>query len=216
MWWSSKSRPSAGNDGSGHSVAEQNSELMPQGGTPIDRHMEHPVAHIQTVLTDFVRLSTSAAEPFHPHCGTPKPSGDNPHCGASFPDNGGSPRGKPDLARAASALDALASTWDRPVSGPSARELAIAFRCALQACPELVGVRLAEFWIKRYYPRFCWHLRVELLRPAYKDFLCELANEMPRKRHDLRPKGRRRETYTSYLVRDPNETVVALSERMRA
>jgi hypothetical protein len=113
-------------------------------------------------------------------------------------------------------LDALASTWARAAYGTehSAKELAVAFRRALQAHPELVGQRLKEWAIKRFYPLLCRSLRVEW-PPPYKDFLKELAEEMPRKRHDLRRNGRRG-TYTTYLVPDPNAAVVALSKRKRA
>jgi hypothetical protein len=75
-------------------------------------------------------------------------------------------------------------------------------------------VPIREQWIKWFYPLFCRSLRVWPPQP-YKDFLHELKEEMHPKRHDLRRKGRR-QTYMTYQVRDPNEAVVALSERRRA
>jgi hypothetical protein len=116
-----------------------------------------------------------------------------------------------------SAGRAVVSAWAqaaRPAPTPSAKELAIAFRRDLQAQPELVGVRVLEDWIKRHYRLFCASLDVEW-PPPYKDFLHELAEEMDPKRHDVRRKGKRRVTYMSYRVPDPNEAVVTLSEEMR-
>jgi hypothetical protein len=119
-------------------------------------------------------------------------------------------------------LNALPLTWARAANGerPSAEELAVAFRCALQAHPELIGVRVHEHWIRQNYPLFCASLRVEW-PPPYKDFLYELEKVMPRKRHDSRCKTAgcvrygKRETYITYRVPHPNEAMVVLSERKR-
>jgi len=88
------------------------------------------------------------------------------------------------------------------------------FRSDLQAQPELIGMRVYGDWIEGCYPLFCASLGVRW-PPPYKDFAAELAKEMPRQRYDPRRKGKPRETYTTYLVRDPNEAVVVLSEEMR-
>jgi hypothetical protein len=113
-------------------------------------------------------------------------------------------------------LDALAETWAHAAYGTkhSTKELAVAFLRALQAQPELVGVRLHGKWIKGCYSLFCASLGVRW-PPPYKDFAKELAKPMCRKRHDMRRKGKR-VTCMSYLVPDPNKAVVALSERKRA
>jgi hypothetical protein len=102
-------------------------------------------------------------------------------------------------------LYALTSTWRRAAYGeeqPNARELAIAFLGALQAQPDLIGMRLRKEWIEAQYPLFCASLGVRW-PPAYKDFAAELAELMDRKRADVRRKGKRK-TFTTYLVPDPN------------
>ena len=103
----------------------------------------------------------------------------------------------PDPDRAARALDALTSTWAQ-AGHATANELAVAFRHTLQAQPDLMGRRLPGEWIEARYPAFCASLGVRR-PPPYKDFAKELAEEMPRKRQDLRRNGRR-ETFTTYLV----------------
>jgi len=86
-------------------------------------------------------------------------------------------------------------------------------RLALQAQPDLIGMRLLASWIEERYPLFCASLGVRW-PPPYKDFAAELAVPMDRKRHDVRRNGKR-ETYTTYRVPDPNEFVVAISEEKR-
>jgi hypothetical protein len=75
-------------------------------------------------------------------------------------------------------------------------------------------MRVLASWIEGRYALFCASLGVRW-PPPYKDFAKELAEEMDRKRHDMRRNGKR-ETYTTYRVPDPNEAVVvtpALPER---
>jgi hypothetical protein len=81
----------------------------------------------------------------------------------------------------------------------SAKELAIEFRRTLQAQPDLVGRRLRSEWIELRYPLFYRSLGVTWA-PPYKDFAKELAQLMPRKRHEARRNGKRVETFTSYLI----------------
>jgi hypothetical protein len=186
-----------------HSVAGQESPEPP-----------HPVGDFHSVSPDFPGV---AGQPFDPHCGKPEQTDDGPYRGASSPETGASSRGKPDLERANSTLNTLPLTWARTAYGEraSAKELAIAFRRALQVQPELVGIRVHEHWIRQNYPLFCASLRVDW-PPPYNDFLHELEKEMPRKRLDLRPKGMPRQTFMTYRVPDPNETaVVVLSDEMR-
>ena len=122
------------------------------------------------------------------------------------------------MQRAGAALDALARCW---VQGAFkwmvAKELAIEFRRALQAHPDLIGKRLRSRWIEWRYPLFCDSLALSWA-PPFKDFAKELALLMPKKRHEIWRDGKRVETYTSYLIPDPTAAVVALKDekRMRA
>ena len=134
MFWSSKLKSSSGDraDAASHRVAgEQNSDPS-QCGPAYDRQLHHPVANTQSVSPDFAE---PAGQPCAPHCGKPQGTDDEPH------------RGKPNLERA---LNALLLTWARvarPAPGSTAKELAIALCRALQAQPELIGVRVYEQWI---------------------------------------------------------------------
>jgi hypothetical protein len=174
--------------------------------------MHDPVEHIQTVASDF---AGGAGEQFHPHCGPPEPTGDDPHRGET--DTGdGSPQGgelSDRLQRANETLSALAQAWARhALRKVDAKALAIEFRRSLTK-HELVGISISSEWIETVYPVFCQSLGV-LWPPPFKDFAKELKLLMPWKRKDVRFNGKR-VTFTRYRVPDPNEAVVTLSEEMR-
>ena len=102
----------------------------------VDRHMTDSCITRWRILSRFPLIfAEPAGQPFAPHCGKPQRTDDEPH------------RGKPNLERA---LNALLLTWARvarPAPGSTAKELAIALCRALQAQPELIGVRVYEQWI---------------------------------------------------------------------
>jgi hypothetical protein len=101
------------------------------------------------------------------------------------------------------------------VNEKSATELAIEFRRALYACPELIGMGLSSGWVREHYPLLCRSFGIRW-PPPYKDFARELARLLPRKRRDRRPgDGGKRHTYTCYWMPRPGSTVVALSEEKR-
>jgi hypothetical protein len=147
-----------------------------------------------------------------------------PPCGAGPPQSGQSSpqRGASRFQRAEAALAALEEAWAGAASSPhgderSPKQLALEFRRALQAQPDLRGWAITSSWVRGVYRLFC---RAQGLAfpPAYRLFAEELALVMPRKRRDIRQGGKRTGTITIYGVCDPARSVVQLAavERKRA
>ena len=99
-----------------------------------------------------------------------------------------------------------------PYRGPM--DLACLFRNSLQAQPALIGMDLRQRWVRKVYPIFCEAVQVDWWPPPYKDFAHELAELMPRRRREIWSKGKRIETFTVYLVPNPEAAVVETVEKL--
>jgi hypothetical protein len=93
----------------------------------------------------------------------------------------------------------LASTQCSPVQAVSPELLAQLFVGYLRSQPPLVGCWIGSHWIRDQYPLFCSALHLQF-RPPYQDFANSLAEVVPRRRIDIREKGRRVKTVTAYRV----------------
>jgi hypothetical protein len=103
------------------------------------------------------------------------------------------------------ALQVLETDWAAlmriqcsPVKYLSAELLAQHFVGYLRSQPPLLGRWIRSNWIRDQYPLFCSALHLEF-RPPYQDFANSLAQIVPRRRMDIREKGRR-VTVTAYRV----------------
>jgi hypothetical protein len=120
------------------------------------------------------------------------------------------------VRRADRSLDALAASWRRDAwRSAGARELAIEFRRRLQGQPEFIGLWLRSKWIEQHYVTFCRSLALTWW-PPFTEFAAELKQIMPRKRHEVRRRGKRVETVTSYLVLDLADLAVDIEEERRS
>jgi hypothetical protein len=214
VWWSRKERttdPHCGDDGgTGDALT---------CGASISHNMCHPAGRVSSVSQQNPEPTAQTAGNGNPHCGEIAAADEPPHCGEYDTHNECPPCGETQLQRAASALDALEQCWGQTASKAwnrkSSRELAIEFRRALQAQPDLVGRRVRSWWIEARYPIFCQSLGLRWW-PPYRDFAKELPPLMPKKRQEDWRNGRRVGTFTAYLIPDPAAAVALADERKRA
>jgi hypothetical protein len=100
------------------------------------------------------------------------------------------------------ALNALAQSWRATLKPTDPKELALAFRRAMQAQPGLVGAEVPSSWVREQLPDFAGALGAPR-PPAFKDFARELKGSMPKRRPEIWRNGKRVETYTVYRVPEP-------------
>jgi hypothetical protein len=118
---------------------------------------------------------TSAPSTDDPQGGTPCGSDGSP-CGNDAPQCG--PHSdETKIQRADKALVALTQMWTKAAENcpadamneKGAPALAIEFRRALYACPEIIGMGLSSGWVRAHYPLLCRSFGIRW-PPPYKDF----------------------------------------------
>ena len=147
-----------------------------------------------------------------PQCGNGS-TDDTPQCGEPLL-RCGSP-----IQLAEEAVDAVERALKRAAEAPQCgdpKDLALQFRCFLQAQPDLVGWWIRGHWVRSTYPLLCQAEHV-VVPPPYKDFAEQLALLVPRKRKEIWSKGKRIDTFTAYQIPDPAAVIeLAAVERKRA